>query len=87
MCLLRFIAGVGILLTILSGQYSDHTILFWVFLGCTVAAGFFYSLWRGIMADPAGQGYNTRLIIELGASIFAWGTFGLFIWLIIVIWI
>jgi hypothetical protein len=87
MCLLYIIGGIGILLTMLSGQYADHMILFWAFLGCTAATGFFYSLQRRIMADPAGQGYNTRLIIELGTGACGFATLGLFIWLMIVIWI
>jgi hypothetical protein len=87
MCLPYIIAGFGILLTVLSGQYSNHTYLFWVFLGCTAASGFFYSLQRRIMADPAGQGHKTRLIIELGTGVFGFAALGLFIWLMIVIWI
>jgi hypothetical protein len=87
MCLLYIIAGLGILLTLISGQYSDHTALFWSFLACSAATGFFYSLQRRIMTDPAGQGYNTRLIVELGTGLFGFATLGLFIWLIIVIWI
>jgi hypothetical protein len=87
MCLLYIIAGLGILLTNISGQYSDHTTLFWSFLGCTAATGFFYSLQRRIKADPAVQGYNTRLIIELGTATSGFATLGLFIWLMIVIWI
>jgi hypothetical protein len=87
MCLLYIIAGLGILLTIISGQYADHTALFWSFLGCTGATGFFYSLQRRIMADPAGQGCKTHIIVELGTGIFGFVTLGLFIWLIIVIWI
>ena len=88
MCLLYIIAGLGILLTVLSGQYSDHTGLFWAFLGCTGATGFFYSLQQRIMAAPIlGQRYNIRLIIELGTGTFGFATLGLFIWLMIVIWI
>lgn len=87
MCLLYIIAGIGILLTVLSGQYPDHTILFWVFLGCTGATGFFYSLERRIMADPDGQGFNTRLIVSLGTGIFGFASLGLFIWLMVIIWI
>ncbi len=39
------------------------------------------------MADPAGQGRNTMLTIELGTGSFGFATLGLFIWLCIVIWI
>ena len=87
MCLLYIIAGLGIVLTIISGQYSDHTALFWSFLGCTGATGFFYSLQRRIMADPAGQGRNTHMIVELGTGVFGFATLGLFLWLVVVIWL
>ncbi len=87
MCLIYIIGGLGIVLTLLSGHYSDHTTLFWAFLGCTAATGFFYSLQRRLMADPAGQGRNTMLTIELGTGSFGFATLGLFIWLCIVIWI
>lgn len=87
MCLLYIIAGLGIVLTVISGQYSDHTALFWSFLACTGATGFFYSLQRRIMADPAGQGRNTQMIVELGTGAFGFATLGLFLWLVVVIWL
>jgi len=87
MCLLYIIGGLGILLTIISGQYDQHTILFWSFLSATVATGFFYSLQRRIMADPRGQGRNTFLTVELGTGICGFITIGLFVWLCIVVWI
>lgn len=87
MCLLYIIGGLGILMTVISGQYSQHTILFWSFLAATFATGFFYSLQRQIMADPRGQGKNTFLTVELGTGLCGFTTFGLFIWLSIVIWL
>jgi hypothetical protein len=88
MCFLYVIAGVGILLTVLSGQYSDHTLLFWAFVVSTFITGFFYSL-QHRMADATGQGLNNRLrlTIEFGTGTSGFATLGLFIWLIIVIWI
>lgn len=87
MCVLYIMGGFGIVLTLLSGQYSAHTILFWAFLGCAAATGFFYSLERMLAADPVGQGKNTMLTIALGTGLFGFATLGLFVWLCIVIWI
>jgi len=86
MCLLYIIAGIGILLTIISGQYSQHTALFWSFLGVTAATSLFYSIQRQIMADSRGQGRKTFMTVELGTGLYGFATLALFIWLCIVIW-
>lgn len=87
MCLLYIIAGLGILLTIISGQYSDHTGLFWSFLLCTAATGFFYSLQRRIMANQLKQEHKYQMFVEVGTGICGFATIGLFVWLLIVIWV
>ncbi len=87
MCLLYIIAGSGILLTVISGQYSQHTLLFWSFLAVTAATGFFYSLQKQIMADPRGQGRKTFMTVEVGTGLCGFVTLALFIWLCIVIWL
>lgn len=87
MCLLYIIAGIGTLLTMVSGQYSQHMALFWSFLGVTAATGFFYSVQRQIMADPRGQGRKTFIIVELGTGLCGFVTLALFIWLCVVIWL
>jgi hypothetical protein len=87
MCLLYIIAGLGILLAIISGQYDHHILLFWSFLIAIGLTGFFYSVLRRLIVDPQGQGKNTFLVLELGTGVFGFTAFGLFIWLCIVIWI
>jgi hypothetical protein len=87
MSLLYIIAGIGILLTIISGQYSQHTVLFWSFLAVTAATGFFYSLQRKIMTHPRGQDRKTFMTVELGTGLCGFATLALFVWLCIVIWL
>lgn len=87
MCLLYIVAGFGILLTVISGQYSHHELLFWSFLSSLVATGFLYSLQRRVKAGYSGYRERTRFFVELGGGVSGFAAFGLFIWLMIVIWI
>lgn len=87
MCLLYLIAALGIILTVVSGQYQEHMVLFWAFLVATAATGMFYSVDRRIRTNPEGIGRGTRLTIEVGTGVCGFATLGLFIWLCVVIWL
>jgi hypothetical protein len=88
MGLLYIIGGIGIFLTVISGQYSDHILLFWSFLGCTAVTGILYSRLRQPIPKAASQDTIARVIaLGLLANFLCFATFVLLVWLCIVIWI
>ena len=86
MCLLIIIGFIGIVLTLVSGQYSEHTSLFWFFLGTNLLTAYFYKTYR-----------RAESVQATSENILAWlhfllGVFGLtagvlFVWLCVVIWL
>jgi hypothetical protein len=90
MCLVYILIGIGSVLTMISGQYSDHVRLFWSFIGSTIALGLCYSIQRQIMARDTFIDRNpplVKLMFELAVGIFGVAAIVQFIWLCVVIWI
>lgn len=87
MCLLFLLATLGTVLTLISGQYSEHTFLFWSFLIFTAATGTFYSAERQISNTPVERVSSKHLTISIGTAVCGVVAFVLFLWLSITIWL
>ena len=87
MCLLYAMLGAGVVLTLLSGQYSDHAILFWAFVVAVFLTAGFYKNQLNVAQGQAKFSLRTRKVIELGTGVFGVATAVLFVWLMVVIWI
>jgi hypothetical protein len=82
MCLIEILGAVAILVTVVSGQYSQHTVLFWSALTALVAAALIYI--------PANQHKRVSgqegVLWNLGGFVFL-VAFTLVVWLSVVVWI
>ena len=74
-------------LAILSGQYRDHTVLFWAFIVAVFMTAGFYKNQRKVAQGQVEFSLRTRQIIELGTGVFGFATAALFIWLMVVSWV
>lgn len=84
MVLLKIIVVIGVILTIISGQYSDHVVLFWIFIGSCLLTGMLYI---GSKSAKNEMKYRQADIYEGLTGISGFATLILFVWLCIVIWI
>lgn len=87
MCLLYILGIITILFAVISGQYSDHQILFWATVASLVLSGFFYSIYRRCRVDREGIGDKMMIAIEFIGGTICFASFVLFIWFSVVVWI
>jgi hypothetical protein len=88
MSLLHIITGLGILLTVISGQYSDHKILFWAFLVLNISSTLLYGNRHIIHRHTMGDSPTTLAAIVDGLiAILVLVSVVLFLVLMVVIWI
>ncbi len=79
MCLLYIIAAVGTTLVLVSGQYSEHRILFWVMMACAVVTGFNYRIQKSARVPV--------VLADISVGVFGFVTIATFLWLCVVVWL